>query len=174
MMVCLVLLLLSTPVASSFLLGSSGLSPRPISTRRATVVLLAPGLVEASDRQCPEEFWGPWEMTSSLSGAESFWVELEPEGGLKCSSKIGRGKEWNAEQDGRRWTLRMTYLDKLSRPLTLMGTIADDEYQEQAIAGAVLGPPKRTQARQSQQEQAIAAANSLGVKLGEFRGFKLN
>lgn len=113
------------------------------------------------DHKCPDQFSGPWEMCSSFSGYENFWVELQPDGTLSCSHKIGRGKEWHAEPIGESWLLSMTVLDKLSRPLTLKGLVRTDEYREQVVTGDVLGPPRR-------------GSTESTAKLAEFRGFKLN
>jgi len=124
---------------------------------------------ESQEHLHPAELCGPWELSTTLSGAESMWVELEEEGAIGCSSRVGQGREWHAVRistsEGERWRFHLTLADKLSRPIKLVGVVRPDEFRVKAVDGVVLSPPKRAQSTaQAAQMQSI----------GEFRGYKLD
>ena len=122
--------------------------------------------LEAPATEFPEVLLGPWELRSTMSGAQRLWVELGEQGALSCSSSFGKGKSWSAEALQReQWTLRFVLLDKLKRPIEFEGTVADGEVHSLVLSGKILGPPPRN---------AMQAAPLKGVVMGEFEGYKLD
>ena len=115
----------------------------------------------------PDALLGPWEIRSTMSGAQRMWVELGEEGELSCSSSFGTAKSWGAAALQReRWRLRFVLLDKLKRPIKFEGVIGDDtdEVKDLVISGQIIGPAPRR----------AAQASPKGVVMGEFEGFKLS
>ena len=120
--------------------------------------------VEA-ERESPPELFGPWEVRSSLSGAEDGWVELDEGGQISCSPKIGSARAWYAERRGSNWRIHMTLLDKLGRPNLWVGETRPDEYRGVSLTGRVSTP-----GREAGQGRGV----SPDVEKAEFRGWKLD
>ena len=139
---------------------------RSAASRAGVSVCVAADIAQNApeDNKCPVELHGPWELSSTLSGSERLWVELDDEGAVSCSAKIGVGKTWSAVRKGADWTLQVTLLDKLKRPLTFKGTTEGDEYHALKISGVVMGPPRGAQS---------PAEATGGALVGEFEGHKL-
>ena len=89
------------------------------------------------------------------------WVELGGDGSVQCASRVGSGAEWSGVEgsDGA-WTLSVTLLDKLRRPLVFEGAVrTDSEYHAFSWSGTVTYPSMRKGAPPE--------------KIAEFQSFKL-
>ena len=116
--------------------------------------------------ECPEELMGPWELKCTISGFGDIWVELGEEGECSCSSKIGKGRSWSAEEKKRgQYDLKFELADKMSRPLRFEGGVRKDDVRGLVVSGMVRGPPKLRQATEAERKR--------GVDVGEFSGYKL-
>ena len=120
---------------------------------------------ESAESEQPEELMGPWELKCSVSGMESMWVQLEEEGILSCSSKVGKGCDWSAKKQKRGYKLSFRLNDKMSRPINFIGEVTPDDTRGLVVDGEVRGAPKL--------RGATAAERERGVVIGEFSGYML-
>mmetsp|Transcript_128766 Transcript_128766/g.248082 ORF Transcript_128766/g.248082 Transcript_128766/m.248082 type:complete len:100 (+) Transcript_128766:3-302(+) len=97
------------------------------------------------------------------------WVELQEEGRLSCSSKVGKGRSW-AAMGGQKdeWKLQFFLGDKLDRPMMFVGEVKFEGTRGtgRSISGEMRGPPRRKGASDDELEN--------GVQVGEFAGYQLD
>ena len=151
------LLLLSAALIAPSSLRSRRFTTSRTPALRADAAWLEPPPVGA----WPEALCGPWEVRSSLSNVAETWVELGGDGSVQCASRVGSGAEWSGVEgsDGA-WTLSVTLLDKLRRPLVFEGAVrTDSEYHAFSWSGTVTYPSMRKGAPPE--------------KIAEFQSFKL-
>ena len=149
------------------LLGAALIAPASLRSHRPAVVRARAVRADAAWLEpppvgaWPEALCGPWEVRSSLPNAAETWVELGGDGSVQCASRVGSGAEWSGVEgsDGA-WTLSVTLLDKLRRPLVFEGAVrTDSEYHAFSWSGTVTYPSMRKGAPPE--------------KIADFQSFKL-
>lgn len=154
---------------SSAVVMPSAPCARPIRARHQPVFaidMFGEAPTESAESELPEELMGPWELKCSVSGMESMWVQLEEEGNVSCSSKVGKGCDWSAKKQKRGYKLSFRLNDKMSRPINFLGEVLPDDTRGLIVDGEVRGAPKLRGATTSERER--------GVVIGEFSGFLLD
>lgn len=115
--------------------------------------------------QHPEELFGPWELTCTVSGFESTWIELREDFRCDCSKKTGKCLTWAVRGSPGKWKMRFALADKLNRPIHFKCNAIFDESEGWYLAdGQVIGPPKMSATEEERKK---------GLLIGLFSGFKL-